>query len=170
MKERERRRRKAEPVAAADVVARVLDGYHLTEPVRHARLALEWSRIVGSRIGARTQPGMVDNGILHLRVSNSSWLHQLSFLRTDIITAINSALGDPPLVNDLRLHLGSARHTAPAPAKPGPTAVRRTPLRRAPHPPAASGEALRAIEAESMAIDDPELRAIITEARRLINR
>lgn len=170
MKERERRQRKAEPIAAADAVARVLDGYHLTEPVRHARLALEWSRIVGSRIGARTQPGMLDSGILHLRVSNSSWLHQLSFLRADIITAINSALGDPPLVHDLRFHLGGARYATPAPAKPGPTAVRREPLRPVPRPTPASGDDLRAIEAESAAIDDPELRAIVTEARRLVNR
>ena len=169
MRDSDRKRRRKEVSPAGTVISELLQDYRLAEGIRRHRVMLEWPELVGPRVAARTRPSPVqEGGVLWVRVSNSSWLHQLSFLRNELLARINERLGDPPLVTDLRLHIGQRSRSGDDQARP----ERPRPRQRhsQPLPPPAAGERLAEIEAETACIDDEELRAVITEARRLLNQ
>lgn len=102
------RRRKATDAGA--LVAGVLSRYGILDTVRELRLVTSWPDVVGERIAARSQPDGLQGGVLHVRVANSAWVHELTFLREDIRARANAAVGDPPLVREVRFHVGRARH------------------------------------------------------------
>jgi hypothetical protein len=167
MKLWERRRRHAETVGMNDLIDRVLTGYGQAEDVRRYRVKTEWHRIVGERIATRTFPGLAREGVLPVRVSNSSWLHELSFMRAALVAQVNEALGDPPLIQDIRLHLGRPRQDEVLESRP--TRPRRPRPRARALPAPAQGADLARIETEAGAVDDPELRALITDVRRRLD-
>ncbi len=158
--------RSGQPVPVPELIERLLTEYNLLEPVRRHRVFTEWRDIVGPRFAARTRPSPINEGILWVRVSNSSWLHQLSFLRDQIRTSVNNHLGSPPLVKEVRLFLGRLYDDDFA-----PRAAARFHLhwRRRPLPPITESH-LAAIEAESASIEDEELRAIVREVRRRLGQ
>ena len=168
MKASERKRRRNEVSPAREVIGDLLQGYHIAGEIRRHRVVVEWPALVGARIAARTRPSPVqEDGVLWVRVSNSSWMHQLSFLRNDLLARINKQLGDPPLVTDLRLHIGR-RPQREGEGLPPSAPRRRMPARLA-LPPPATGERLAAIESETACIEDEDLRAIVAEARKRLD-
>lgn len=173
MRARDRRRRSKKASPASELIAKLLGGYHIEDDVRSQRIMTEWRAIVGDRFAARTRPDRIDEGVLWIRVSNSAWLQELSFMRDELLATIQRALGDPPLVTDIRLHLGSARPRHRRDEADAHLARRRTRRRKAspkrPLPPPASGAHLAQIERETAVVEDPELREIIARARRLLD-
>src|SRR5262249_21592968 len=107
------------------------------------------------------------DGVLHVRVSNSSWMHALSFSKDEILRNANLMCGAPPLVKEVRLHLGAAQPDADDVVA---ALARRLRTRRKPMPARAapSAEALRAIDAETDRVTDAELRDTIRALRRRI--
>jgi hypothetical protein len=144
--------------------------YNLSDEVRRHRVCTEWLDIVGPRNAARTWPSPIHDGVLWVRVSNSSWLHELSFLRDDIRARVNAHLGDPPLVEEVRLHLGRRQRRGDEDCEPRTASRFRVHRRRRHMPPPATGARLAAIEAETESIEDEELRAIVREARRRLGQ
>ena len=148
----------------------LLAGYELTDEIRALRLVVDWRDLVGERFAARTSPDGLSKRVLWVRVSNSAWLQELSFLKAQLLANISAALGEPRLVDDVRFHLGSRRaEEDDLLARAAHEVRRRVPLRRRPLPPPATGEHLLSIERETAAIDDPELRALVREARRRLD-
>jgi hypothetical protein len=165
----------------AELIGRLIERHGLTDEVRQRCVCLYWSEIVGERIAAKTFPARFFDGVLQVSAINSTWVHELRFLKAQLITDINDWvdanrvwLGPPPLVLDMRfalamrqrdplvdrermrrLHLHQARRLAP---------------RAAPTPPVASDVDREAIRAETSAIVDPELRAMIESVRLKWNR
>lgn len=162
MKASQRSQRHREMIGVSKLVDEVLDGYHLTDGIKAHRIKAEWPGIVGKRLAARTWPGTLSEGVLPVRVSNSSWLHQLSFLREELLEQVNQWFGSPSFVREIRFHLGR-RDDEDADA---PTTPRRSAPRRREFPEPAAGEKLAVIQAETEAIEDPELRALVLEVRR----
>ena len=52
-----------------------------------------WDQAVGPDIARNAQPAAFKGELLLVHVSNSVWLHQLQFLKADLITRINTACG-----------------------------------------------------------------------------
>lgn len=152
------------------LIQTLLADYHLSAEVRRHRVLTEWLDIVGPRVAARTWPSPINEGILWVRVSNSSWLHQLSFLRDDLRARVNAHLGDPPLVTDVRLHLGRRQRREDEEFEPRTSGRFRSFRRRRALPPPATGAQLAAIDAETACIEDEELRAVVREARRRLGQ
>lgn len=70
-----------------------------------------WERAAGPQISAQTSPEFLKNDTLFVKVSSSVWLHQLQFLKEDILEKL------APLITEIELKkihfsLGTA---APAP-------------------------------------------------------
>src|SRR5690606_13139784 len=126
--------------------------YHLDDEVRRHRVLIDWLDIVGPRVAARTWPSPVRDGVLWVRVSNSSWLHQLSFLRDEIRMQVNAYLGGPPLVTEVRLHIGRRGRRDQDDLDPHTAARFRVHRRRAAMRPPATGARLASIDAETAAI------------------
>jgi hypothetical protein len=167
---RARRGRDARP--AGELVEGILRRYGVAGAVREHRLVTEWAAIVGPRVAARAWPDGLANGVLYVRVTNSAWMHELGFLREALAREANRVLGDPPLVKELRLHLGARRARGGADAPPDLDDLvaalaaqrRRRPAPRPPRPVPTPAERSR-IDRETDAVGDDELRAILRDVR-----
>lgn len=152
-----------EPCRAGDALRVVLEQCGVAREVRAHRLVTHWREIVGSRIASRAWPESISGGVLWVRVANAAWLQELSLLRDELLDKVQNALEGGPRVEDIKLRL------QPRGADPADRPTNRRPPRRAgllPRREPASGEALEAIRREVEAIDDPDLREVIYEARR----
>jgi len=165
-----RSRRVGAQIPIGKLLDSVLEGYGLGEDLREHRIVAEWPSLIGKRVASRTWPSRIDAGVLFVRVSNSAWLQELSFLKDELVERINDRLGDPPVVTDLRFHLGSTPRAHSAEIERARTRSRRPKLRRRPLPAPARGGELARITAEvGGAVEEPELRNAILEARRKLN-
>jgi hypothetical protein len=156
--------------AAADVIASVLGRVGVVErELREHRLLTHWAQVVGERVAQRSSPDGLSKGVLWVRVANPAWLHELSFLRAQVIERANQLVGDPPLVVDVKFHVGARTGADDDDALAPTVRIRRSVARPRPLPPPASGDRLARIEAEAAAVEDDELRAIIVDVRRRLD-
>ncbi len=70
----------------------------------HPEIWARWLQIVGKEMYMRCFPLALKKGTLVIGVSNSSWLHELSYLKTHILDRLAEEVG-PDVVSDLRLVL-----------------------------------------------------------------
>ena len=76
-----------------------------------------WNRAAGPQIGAKAQPDRLREEVLYVRVATSVWIHELQFMKQDIISKLNGILGGPR-VSQIRFFIGEveaphARHAGP---------------------------------------------------------
>jgi hypothetical protein len=64
-----------------------------------------WDRIVGDVIAKNAKPGAFKGRILLVYVTSSTWVHQLQFLKKEMIAKLNEALGKS-LIDDLKFKIG----------------------------------------------------------------
>ena len=64
-----------------------------------------WERAVGEIIAENARPAAFKGSILLVHVNSSPWLHQLHFLKEDILSKINRELGQE-LVKEIKFKIG----------------------------------------------------------------
>ncbi len=64
-----------------------------------------WDRAVGAGIAQNARPAAFKGNLLLVNVTSSTWMHQLQFLKNDIIKQINQALGKE-LVKEIKFKIG----------------------------------------------------------------
>ena len=64
-----------------------------------------WEEAVGSVIAQNARPAAFKGRILLVHVNSSPWLHQIRYLKAEIIAKVNTALGDS-LVDDIKFKIG----------------------------------------------------------------
>ena len=64
-----------------------------------------WDRAVGETIAQNAQPAAFKGKILLVHVSSSVWLHQLQFVKQDLIEKVNDACGRR-LVEEIKFKIG----------------------------------------------------------------
>ena len=64
-----------------------------------------WDTAVGDVIAKNTRPEAFKGKLLLVNVNSSAWMHQLQFLKKDLIDKINTALGKE-LVLDIKFKIG----------------------------------------------------------------
>jgi predicted nucleic acid-binding Zn ribbon protein len=64
-----------------------------------------WDEAVGETIAQNARPAAFKTKLLIVHVSSSSWIHQLQFLKNDMITQLNAALGKP-LIAEIKFKIG----------------------------------------------------------------
>jgi hypothetical protein len=158
------RRKKAVP--AGDLVGDLLNRRGVASAVREHRLVIGWIDMVGDRVAARAWPSGLRKGVLYVRVANSAWLQELSFLREAIVKAALDHTGQPVLVRDVRFHLPGKNEPDEDAADVVAALARRKRPRRTATPAAVPDAATRArIERETDKVADPELREAIRVLR-----
>jgi predicted nucleic acid-binding Zn ribbon protein len=85
----------------AGVLPRVLKQLGLEEGLLGWRAVREWEQVVGPRVARHTRAVAFRDGVLHVEVEGSAWMHELGFLKTDLMRRINRHLGSR-LVRNLR--------------------------------------------------------------------
>ena len=64
-----------------------------------------WDRAVGDDIAKNARPEAFKGKLLLVNAVSSTWMHQLQFLKKDMIRQINQALGKK-LVEDIKFRIG----------------------------------------------------------------
>jgi predicted nucleic acid-binding Zn ribbon protein len=64
-----------------------------------------WDEIVGEVIAQNAKPAAFKGKILIVHVSSSTWVHQLQFLKKEMIAKLNNAFGKA-LIDDLKFKIG----------------------------------------------------------------
>jgi hypothetical protein len=71
-------------------------------------LQQRWVELMGTHIGGHSSPEMIRHRKLYLVAENSVWLHQLLFLKAELLGKISSAFG-PDFIDDIVLKVGLMR-------------------------------------------------------------
>lgn len=64
-----------------------------------------WDEAVGETIAKNARPAAVSGKLLIVHVTSSTWIHQLQFLKNDMINRLNTALGKP-LIAEIKFKIG----------------------------------------------------------------
>jgi hypothetical protein len=141
METRRWRRRRRDPVVAHEALAHALDDLGLTDQAHRLRIILAWPQAVGPRIAGSTTPSMFSRGVLTVRAHTASWQQELTYLKSELVTRLNDALGRK-VVTEIKVIAGNP------PVRP--------PKRTAVEPDADDVAAAERVASE---IEDPEVRA-----------
>jgi len=85
----------------AGVLPRVLRQLGLEEGLLGWRAVHEWEQAVGARVARHTRAVAFHEGVLQIEVEGSAWMHELGFLKTDLMRKVNRHLGSR-LVRNIR--------------------------------------------------------------------
>ncbi len=64
-----------------------------------------WDRVLGAPIADNARPAAFKGKILLVHVISPAWIHQLQFLKKEMIAKLNAALGKA-LIEDLKFKIG----------------------------------------------------------------
>lgn len=143
--------RKRYPESLQSVLGNLFADTPLGLRMREAKIWLIWERAVGKTVASRAYPVQFRDGILTVAATSSPWLQQLSFMKRDLVAALNRECGEE-LVREIFLTTAPfKRETLPPPSR------KRT---KPPIPP----EQRAAIAAET---HDPELARIFDHLMEL---
>jgi hypothetical protein len=146
-----RKKGQSNPEMIGEILRKVLKKKNIPYSATDRRLLDLWNRAVGPQIAARTRPESLKRGTLCVRVSAPVWLHQLQFLKEEILEKFN-ALSGKEEVRTLFLSIGEMPSPPAGAADPPPALSVPAPLRKR------DREMMR----ESLdAVRDPELREIL---------
>jgi predicted nucleic acid-binding Zn ribbon protein len=103
---RRRRRKGRRPVVEASDLAWAFVRRHVpSDEVRLIRVQAAWDGVATVRVAARTWPIRIDGSELQVAVQDNQWLHELAYLRQDLVTRLRERV---PLarIESIRLKLG----------------------------------------------------------------
>jgi predicted nucleic acid-binding Zn ribbon protein len=86
------------------LLPRLLRDLGLEESVAGWRAVQEWADAVGDHVARHTRAVGFRDGTLHVEVEGSAWMHELMFLKRDLIRNIHRHLGSDH-VRDVRFTL-----------------------------------------------------------------
>jgi len=96
------------PSPVDEVLRRVFRRRGISKKMKEMRVLGLWKEIVGKKIDRHTHPFSVKKGRLFVRVDNSGWLVQLTYLKDKIIAEFNKKEGGKP-IKDIYFRLGEIK-------------------------------------------------------------
>ncbi|MBE0557020.1 MAG: DUF721 domain-containing protein, partial [Proteobacteria bacterium] len=107
-----RRARQVKPEMLGEILGKILKKRNIPHASTDRRLLDIWRRAVGPQIAAQTHPDALKRGVLFVRVSAPVWMHQLQFMKEEILDRI-SGLSGPEEVKNLRFCIGELPPSPP---------------------------------------------------------
>jgi predicted nucleic acid-binding Zn ribbon protein len=83
------------------LLPRVLKQLGLDQGLLGWRAVSEWPQVVGPRVARHTRAVAFRDGVLQVEVEGSAWMHELGFLKRDLVRKVNQHVGSR-LVRDVR--------------------------------------------------------------------
>ncbi len=105
----DRKKHKANFVHIGGIIDDVLTTFRRESEGEIMRVWQIWDGIVGDVIAQNAKPAAFKGRVLLVHVSNSPWVHQLQFLKQDMISKLNNALGKA-MIEDLKFKIGPLRN------------------------------------------------------------
>ena len=101
----EKRRKCEGPIHIGSILNSTLRALHEQTEGELARVWRIWDEAVGEAVSSAARPCAFKGRLLYVNVSSSPWLHQLQFLKKDIVSNLNRALGKN-VVEDIKFKIG----------------------------------------------------------------
>ncbi|MEJ2167758.1 MAG: DUF721 domain-containing protein [Desulfobacterales bacterium] len=101
----QRKKRTAGFVHIGRLMDDVLKSYRRESDSELVRVWQVWDDAVGDIIAQNAKPAAFKGRLLLVHATSSIWIHQLQFLKKEIIAKLNEALGKP-LIDDLKFKIG----------------------------------------------------------------
>jgi hypothetical protein len=140
-----------------DEIARELSRSGSRDALPLASLTAAWPEVVGDAVARRAWPlRIARDGTLHVATSSATWAHELDLLGPEILERLAARLGDSAPVK-----LRFAPGPIPEPASTGETSSEPSDV-PVDVPPQVESEA----SAAAAAIEDPDLRELVSRAAR----
>ena len=89
---------------AGGILGRVLRDLGLERDVLGWKAVEEWPQLVGARVARHARAVAYREGTLHVEVEGSAWMHELGFLKRELIRRINQQL-EGGVVREIRFVL-----------------------------------------------------------------
>jgi hypothetical protein len=146
------RARQVKPEILGEILHKILKKRNIPHTSTDRHLLNIWKKAVGPQIAAQTHPDTLKRGSLFVRVSAPVWLHQLQFMKEEILGKINELSDGKEGVRNLFLTIGELPSPPSGAAGQTPPDASLSPL------PVRDRNMMR----ESLAtVRDPELREIL---------
>jgi hypothetical protein len=146
---RRARQPKLDPLG--EVLQKILKKRNIPHTPTDRRLTDLWRRAVGPQIALQTHPETLKRGTLYVRVSAPVWMHQLQFLKEEILARLGE-MTDADSIRSLKFSIGEI--PAPPAGTPGRPAAD-------PAPSPLSGRDRKMMRESLEAVRDPELKEIM---------
>jgi predicted nucleic acid-binding Zn ribbon protein len=104
-KDKKKREQTESAVAIGQVIDNILRSHLPRQAADINRIDRMWQRMVGEIIAENTRPAGLKGKTLLVNVNSSPWLHQLHFIKEEIVGKINAALEDE-VVGDILFKIG----------------------------------------------------------------
>lgn len=145
-----RRGSRNRPQPLSDILQFVLKKQKIPVHFEDKTLRRIWNQAVGPQVSAQTAPMHVKRGALYVKVATSVWMHQLVFLKDEIIVKFNEISNRDP-ISAIHFSIGEV---SAKPRRPAADAM-----------PPISFDALKPRDQQTIrdslaAIADPELKAV----------
>jgi predicted nucleic acid-binding Zn ribbon protein len=101
----DKRNKLKDPVPIGRIISQLLKTGRRAEDSATARVWDLWDEAVGGFIAENARPAAIKGKVLLVYVNSSPWLHQLHFLKSEIVDKLNQALGEN-LVEDIKFKIG----------------------------------------------------------------
>ncbi|MFO8083976.1 MAG: DUF721 domain-containing protein [Desulfobacterales bacterium] len=101
----DQREKNPEPVHIGSILNSLLRSFHEKADGELVVVWRYWDEIVGDTIAQNARPSAFKGRLLYVDVASSPWLHQLQFLKSDIIARLNHAMGRC-VIRDIKFKIG----------------------------------------------------------------
>ena len=101
----ESKKQKAKFEHIGSVLVDVLKAYRKDADEELVQIWQMWDDIVGEVIAQNARPAAIKGKLLLVHVSSSTWIHQLQFLKEEMIAKLNKTLGKTA-VGDIKFKIG----------------------------------------------------------------
>lgn len=88
--------------------------------IREALALAYWDSVVGPQAAAATEAESVREGVLFVRTRSSVWSHELTFLKSAILTRLNQRIGRP-VIREIIFRAQGVKKNPPPEESPKPT-------------------------------------------------
>ena len=123
----------------------------LDKRIKECSILPFWNEAVGESIALHTKPIKVYDGKMTVLVESSSWIQELTFLKSGIMERLNSTVGKK-VIKDIYFKIGEIKKSFPEEKKEKRIDLESIKL---------DGEKRRRIEESLKKIEDPEIKEIL---------
>jgi len=92
-------------IPIGEVLAEVLETFRSKGNGGIMHLIRVWEKTIGPPIADNAKPFALNGALLLVHVSSSVWLHQLRFLKTELLETLNREL-KPGAISDIKFKVG----------------------------------------------------------------
>ena len=84
------------------IIKPIIEDMGIDKPIKRYQALSLWSKIVGEKINAVSEPIRIEDGKLFIRVKSDTWRNEIFFLKKKILHKLNKEIGKD-IVQDIIL-------------------------------------------------------------------